>query len=123
MSISCTCGDGDYEWWCEPADNYQYLDTLRRKRCDSCHKLINHGTHCLKFFKWRSPRSDIEERIHGEEVYLAPFYFCEECADLYFSIIELGYCISMDGTPMRKEAEMVAEIERSKREYKNERTN
>lgn len=54
---------------------------------------------------------------------MAPFYHCEECADIYFSIHELGYCISMDGTPMREEASMVAEIEQYKRDHKNERTN
>lgn len=118
MSVSCGCG-GDYEWWYVPAKDYQLLDTKYRRKCNSCLKVIEIGETCLKFFKWREPRTDIEERVYGDEVPMAPFYHCEECADIYFSIDELGYCLTLDGTPMKEEAAMVAEIERFKREEKN----
>jgi len=41
------------------------------------------------------PDTDIECRIYGEdgEIPLASAYMCERCADLYFSLEELGYCV------------------------------
>ena len=54
------------------------------------------------------PYTDIELSIYGEdgEIPLAPFYFCEICADLYFSLFELGFECLGPGEDMR---EMVKE--------------
>ena len=90
MPLSCSCSD-DYKWFFDPPQNYSVFPMEgNRKRC-SCGKLIDHGQIALKFVCWRSPKDDIEERIHGEEVPMADNWLCEECADLYFSFNELGY--------------------------------
>lgn len=105
MSISCDCDidycpePGDVIWYW-PAD-YTELSTTRRCRCVSCKQLIDVGAVTAEFPRYKIPDSDIEERIYGEgaEILRASFYMCESCADIYFSILELGYC--MDGTCAR----------------------
>ena len=89
MPLACGCSD-DYDWFFYPPTDYSVFQARRRKRC-SCGSLIEHGATCLEFDIYRAPKSDIEERIHGEEVPMAPKYLCERCADLYFSFTELGY--------------------------------
>lgn len=44
---------------------------------------------------YRPPNDDIEERIHGDEVYMANKFMCEECSDIFFSLKELGFCLSL----------------------------
>ena len=100
MPLSCECDYGDCDWYYEIPDDYSTFDKLRRKRC-SCGSLIERGALCLKFRSWRSPGSDIEERIHGDEVPMASKYLCERCADLYFSLSELGFdCVSPNESMM-----------------------
>lgn len=93
MSLSCSCnewdGEGEGHWYPE---DYSVLDTKRRQRCPSCNALINVGALCAKFHRFRGPKTEVEERIYGEEIPLAAKYICETCADLYFSLKELGYC-------------------------------
>lgn len=104
MSLSCECGEWDGEGvaWLPPED-YTTLTTKRRQRCRSCKSLIAIGETCASFHRFRAPQTDIEQRIYGEdsEVHMAPWYFCETCADLYFSIDALGYCIAL-GDDMRE---------------------
>jgi hypothetical protein len=40
----------------------------------------------------------IKEKIYGEgnEVPMTPKWMCERCGDLYFSLTELGFCVSLD---------------------------
>ena len=98
MSLSCSCGSGDYEWYYQAENDYREMPKQkRRKRCaGGCNRLINGGDLCLPLWRTREPRTDIEENIYGDEVPIATWYLCEECADLYFSITELGYCITME---------------------------
>jgi len=96
MSLSCGC-DGDYDWYFIPPVDFEKLHTSRRKRCYSCGSLIDIGSDCGKFGSYRPPNSDIEERIHGDEVYIAPKYMCEECTGLYFTFEDLGFCITLGG--------------------------
>lgn len=100
MGLSCSCGDPyDGEWYYIPPNDYTTLQTKRRQRCCSCKSLINIGAICAKFERYRSVRYDsIEEKILGEdgEVQLSDKYQCETCADIYFSLDELGYCTSLD---------------------------
>lgn len=113
MGLSCDCGDydGDEWWWCPNA--YSTLDTKRRRRCVSCDDLIAVGAIVAKFTRGRVPNSLIEERIHGEEeVPLAPWFMCERCADLYFSLSDLGYCVS----PMDDMRDLVKEYAAIKEE-------
>lgn len=107
MSLSCSCdydsGDGG-EYWYSPDDYSVMPDGRRRKRCSSCGSLINHGATVAIFERWCEPRTDIEERIHGEgaSIPLAPYHLCEICADLYFSLYELGFECVGPGDDMRE---------------------
>lgn len=109
MPLSCSCPDADDadEWWFSP-DDYSILNTKRGRRCKSCGELIPVGSIVAKFERERLPISDIEERIYygwGEDVPMAPWYHCERCADLYFSLEELGFCVA----PYEKMLELVKE--------------
>ena len=95
MSLSCYCpDDGDLDqWWYRP-DDYSVLTANRSRRCRSCGELIRPGDLVAKFERERETKGDIEERIWGDEdVPMAPWYHCERCADLYFSLEELGFCV------------------------------
>ncbi len=94
MSLTCECND-DYDWYYDTPNDYSLLETSRRKRCVSCAQLINIGAVVTKFTSWRRPTSDIEERIYGDEVRMAAKFMCEECSDLFFSLHELGFCITI----------------------------
>ena len=98
MSISCDCGGGDYEWFYGPPRDYSILATTRRQRCYSCRELIDLGADVGKFDRWRYPRDEIEIRIHDEdgEIYMADFYMCETCIGLFWSMTELGFCVSLE---------------------------
>lgn len=95
MSLSCECPewDGDPYSWCyfHPED-FEVMPGKRRSRCSSCGELIDIGAPCLIFQRMRSPRTDIEERIHGDEVWLASKYFCEKCGEIYLNLSAVGYC-------------------------------
>lgn len=90
--LSCECDLGYANWYYTPSDDFKTLDTTRRKRCCSCKKLINIGSLSFKLHRHRDPNSDIEECIYGDSVPLAPWYLCEWCGEMYFTLNELGYC-------------------------------
>lgn len=94
MSLSCECWE-DYEWYYEAPDDYTTFNKKRRKRCHSCKTLIEIGSTCTEFECWHPPNNDIEERIHGDEVYTANKFLCEKCSDIYFSLSELGFCVTL----------------------------
>ena len=100
MPLSCYCGDDDYAWiYHAPYDYKEMPKRARRTRCASCHELIEHGAVVTEFPRYRSPLSDVEENIYGagDDVPLASMWHCERCADLWFSLHELGYrCIGPD---------------------------
>lgn len=96
MSLTCHC-DFDIEpgqtYWVDP-DDYSKLAENRRKRCRSCNTLIEIDAIVAKFNRFKVPDTDVEVAIHGEdgEIERAPHYLCEECADMHFNLVELGYC-------------------------------
>ena len=100
MSLSCSCDYDDFAWYYRAADDYSTLSTKRRRRCSSCQSLIDIGATVMEFTRTREALSDIEEKIYGsgnDAVNLASWYMCEECADLYFSLCDLGFdCVSLD---------------------------
>jgi hypothetical protein len=122
MSLSCTCGGvGDeFAWYYFEPKNYQPLTTRRRKRCCSCNDLIEIGALCTEFKRHRLANSEIEERIYGEgeEIHLASHYHCEQCADLYFSLSELGFC-NLLGDSMQELLEEYHEVYGLKQERKS----
>lgn len=108
MGLTCDCGD-DYEWWYQTPDDYSVFGRKRATRCRSCGALVCAGETVLRFIRWRAPRCDFEERFHGDEVLLAPAYYCERCADLFWSLKELGFCINLDDD-MRELVKEYAEL-------------
>ena len=90
--MMCEC-DSDADWFYIAGEDFAPLATKRRKRCSSCNALIDVGADALAFNCWRSPTTDIEEDIYGEEVPLATKYHCEECGGLFMALSERGYCI------------------------------
>lgn len=113
MSIGCGICEGDGDWWYYGPQDYSILGTKRSRRCFSCNHRIAVGDECAAFPRARSVRDewsvagDIEERIYGDEVPLATWYACEECAGVYFSLVELGYCLLIgDGMSMKENARM-----------------
>lgn len=98
MGLSCECGDHFeecFDWYYEVDDDYSVLGTKRSRKCVSCGERIAIGKTVVRFNCWHPPRNDIEERIHGDQVHTAARFMCEECGDLYYSIIELGFCIKL----------------------------
>ncbi len=100
MPLTCKCISGEYDapwYWMEPDDYSEMPKGNRRKRCASCGTLIEFDSVCVEITRTRPPKDDIEERIYGWEndaVPLASGYMCEVCSDLYFSLKELGFCVS-----------------------------
>jgi len=94
MGISCSCSD-EYDWYYEAHHDFSVLDTKRPRRCYSCGATLTPGTEVLGLRCWHSPRNDVEERIHGDEVPMASRYLCEPCGGLYMALSDLGFCISM----------------------------
>jgi hypothetical protein len=88
MSLSCSIGDdGDFEWYYDVPEDFTTLQTLKRKRCSSCKKLIDIGSSCLKF-----DRTKYDE--NGSEFPQAPMFMCESCGDQYFNLTALKFCIA-----------------------------
>ena len=105
MSVSCDCGSFDYEWFYDAPKDFSVLATTRRKRCFSCRELINIGDEVGKFGNWRPPRSEVEERIYGEdgEINMADTYMCETCIGLFWAMTDLGFCVNLEkGESMRE---------------------
>lgn len=109
MGLSCSC---DYEpdpgatVYYGPED-YTTLTTKRGRRCLSCGDKIPVGSVCAEVPRVKIPSHDIEYRIYGDdgEIPRAPAYLCERCADLCFSLEELGYCPQ----PWEDQRELVAD--------------
>ena len=76
-------------------DDYEPMSARRRQRCMSCGELIDVGATAARVLRVRIPESDIECRIYGEdgEIPITHKWLCERCADLYFSLGDLGYCV------------------------------
>jgi len=95
MMLSCSCAYDDGGWYYYSTDKFNTLNSTRRKRCCSCNELIDIGSQCVEFDRYRSPYSDIEERIWGDEVGLASWYMCEKCGEIYLNLSSIGYCIML----------------------------
>ena len=101
MSLSCSCEDycpepGDVLWW--GPNDYAPLQRKRSVRCKSCRELIPPGELAIEFPRVKVPDNEVELRIYGEDdpesgPPRASWFHCERCADLYLSIVELGFCV------------------------------
>lgn len=108
MSLSCYCDNNDAEWYfMDPDDTAPYapLATKRSRKCCSCGERIAVGDLSVRFTRFRYAGWDtIEAKIYGEggEVSLPSWYMCERCGDLYYSLTELGFCVSLGVDDMRE---------------------
>lgn len=107
MPLSCDCDDweplpGQVAWF--PPRDYSAFPQRRRIRCCSCKQLISAGDLCVCFERIKYAESDLEFTIYGEdgEIPRAPWYMCEECGDLYWSLSELGFCFGLGDVSMRE---------------------
>ena len=92
--LSCDCGY-DYEYWYFADDYFTPYVRDRRKKCCSCKEPISKGDTCLKFSNYREIRTDIEEKIYGDEVPLADCFMCEKCGEIFLNLDALEYCIDI----------------------------
>ena len=99
MSLSCFCGD-DYDFHYLPPTDYD--TAAQAARCVSCLARIHAGAMIATF-------ELVTYDDNGEEQYGETEHMCEVCADLYFSLEELGFCIYL-GDDMRELVEEYAEI-------------
>ncbi|MBK5970462.1 MULTISPECIES: hypothetical protein [Thiorhodovibrio] len=106
MPLSCSCDYGDdVDFYVYHPIDYSEMPALkRRKRCASCEALIDAGAIVAKFSRNRCPKNDIEEAIYGggPTIPLADQFLCETCADLFFSLFELGFECVMPNENMRE---------------------
>lgn len=98
MGLSCGC---DYEpepgdCYIQNVEDYAVLKTKRARRCCSCGSAINPGELAARANRVKVPESEIECKIFGEdgEIPIPPHWMCEKCADIFFSLEELGFCIN-----------------------------
>ena len=103
--LSCDCSEYDGDgWYYYHPNGFDTFSRDRRKRCCSCDHLLQSGDICIKFPRRRASRSDVEERIRGDEVTLASWYMCEWCGEMFFNLTALGYCINL-GDSMKETLE------------------
>lgn len=102
MSISCGCDYDDFEWRYISPNDFSVLKTKRSRKCCSCGCGLKPGDEVAEFARERSPQNDIEERIYGDDVPIAPWFMCEECGGLFMAMQEAGFCITLSkGENMR----------------------
>lgn len=119
MSLSCFCeyqGEPGDVLWDRPLD-YSVTRILHARRCASCQSVILNGDTVAAFYRYKVPESDIELKIYGETDEAGPkratHYHCERCGDLYFSLVELGYCVDIYND-MRELVREYAEMNRGR---------
>ena len=111
MSLSCSC-DFDYDFdagdkaYAQADPDFQPFIGIRRKRCCSCRKLIEHRSPCLEHPMMRYPYTDMEARFNGalnvedalcDEPLIpcASHFHCERCGEIWLNLQAVGYnCLS-----------------------------
>lgn len=97
MGLNCSCIEWDGEpgtWLFYPADDFIKLDSKRRKRCSSCGEFIEINSDCLVFPRDRAPYTDVEQRIMGDEIPMAPLHMCERCGEIWLNLQAAGFCLT-----------------------------
>jgi len=92
MSLSCECGYDDYEWFYVIEDNWRIAQT--DFKCYGCCKPGKDGDKVRLLVEQSYPEE--EDYENDEPVTTGYKRICEECCDLYDSLIELGFCMSAD---------------------------
>lgn len=97
MGLSCECFDNEDStlgWYENPGD----FSTIKETDiCSSCDQKIDVGDIVIRIDGYRHPNEDEQKEwaiADDHEIPLDPIYLCEKCGDIYFSLNELGFCMS-----------------------------
>ena len=104
--ISCGCDFDAWEadaWWYTPT-HVSPLGTQRSRKCCGCGHRISVGKMAAKFPRYRPANSDIEERINGDEVAIAPYWMCHDCFSIFLALERVNVCLSLT-SDMRSDLE------------------
>lgn len=82
--LTCGCQD-DYEWYYVASEDYITYSKDKNTRCKSCNKKIKQNDLVIEFRK-------LDEDTKAKFLW----YFCEDCADIYYNLDELNYCIDIE---------------------------
>lgn len=96
MRLSCRCQyNDDAEWWYDLGEDFEPLKTKRSRRCLSCKEKIPVGSDVVVVKIWRRTESDYEISRFGEHefIYFADKFLCERCGGIYYSLVDLGFCV------------------------------
>ena len=87
MSLSCGCND-DYDWYYEEGKE---KPAPKDCKCYGCLGEIKKDDEVFQFDCY-----EIDE--NGDQDYSdqKPFFLCEKCTGLYWSLKELGFCLTAD---------------------------
>ena len=111
MPLSCSCDcdgwEAEFGMWMYwgGSEDFEKLDSKKRKRCKSCNELIELDSFCVKHPRLRYPRNEIEARILGmsedeyeweePDIKIADHFHCEKCGEIYLNLQSVGFeCIS-----------------------------
>lgn len=95
--LSCEYMRDDYaEWHYDQPECFIKFNRIKRTRCCSCGKLIEHQEECLEFKRMKYTDDDsIKQNIIGDIKDLASWYMCEKCGEIYLNLTDAGYFIQL----------------------------
>ena len=118
MSLECSNAyEGeDFAWWWVWGCVLKPLETKRSRKCCSCGCVVRQDELTCKVSRHRDSNSEIEDRIYGDNVPMAPWYVCEKCFDLGESLYELRFSFSLGDRQSIKD--QIADYRKLEAEFK-----
>jgi len=97
MSIFCACNCSDECAWYYYHNDPEPVQRNRATRCISCKTKIKPGDMAAHFFRFRHPKTEIEEKIFGEggEIPMATWFMCQDCYTIFKAFDKLDVCIDL----------------------------
>lgn len=89
MSLSCSC-DTDYDSYY--AEWHEAILNISGAECRGCGKRMKLGDEILKFYTYIIDEEGNE--VYEHEFDYPCFSLCSSCRDIYWSLIELKFCLS-----------------------------
>ena len=93
MGLSCECGYDDYEWYYHVEAAWRLAQT--DFKCYGCGKKGHAGDMVRRFTEEQNVEDEYGDEI-DDPVITRYRRICEECGDLYDSLMELGFCLTAD---------------------------
>lgn len=96
MSLSCSCGSGDYDWYYHVSE-LTYVANAKGP-CNGCCKYIHIGDNVahISHYEMDEDGNDINWKHMGR--------LCETCCDMKDNLEELGFCLTHEGKGWIKQA-------------------